>query len=103
MELGFSGEAFGHLLLLSVFIALVVIALIFIIAKKRGVDVTSNRFQLKVGISCLIIFGIIPLFFTNDTLITKIIISILGLAGGIANFFAVDKIGRVLKDRFKKK
>ena len=103
MELGFSGEAFGHLVLLMVFIALVVIALVFIIAKRRGVDVTSNRFQLKVGIYCLIIFFIIPLFFTSLPLVPKIIISILALAGGLANFFAMDRIGKILKDRFKKK
>jgi hypothetical protein len=99
MDLGFSGKAFGNLVILMVLLALVAIALITTVAKKRGIDISSNRFQLKLGISCLIIC-LVPFLFTDRPFLVKIIILLIGLAGGIANFFVIDRMQKFLKDKF---
>jgi len=99
MKFGFSGEAFGNLLVLLVFIALIIVGVIFIIAHKNGVDVTQRMFQLKVGISGAIIFVIVPLCLSDLTIEWKIIGSIAALAAGIGNYFAVDRLQQVLKEK----
>jgi len=99
MKFGFSGDAFGNLIILLTVTALIVIGMIFIIAKKRGVDVTTRSFQLRVGISCGIIFILIPLWFSDLSIKPKIIVTILGLAVGIGNYFAIDRLQKVLREQ----
>ena len=100
MKLGFSGHAFDNLLLLSVIVMIIVQVLVNIIAKKRGVDIKSSRFQLRLGLCCGIIFVIIPGLFSDLPIEDKIIASTLALAGGIANFFAVGRMQKLFKERF---
>lgn len=100
MKLGFSGEAFGNLILLMAIIVLIVVGIIFFIAHKKGIDVTARSFQLKVGMVSLIIFGVIPFLLTDSTINTKIIGTILALCIAIANYFAIDKMQQKIREHF---
>jgi hypothetical protein len=103
MTLGLSGEAFGNLLVLLAFMALLIVGIIFIIAHKNGIDVTRRGFQLKVGISGIMIFVIVPLCLSDISIEWKIIGSIASLGVGIGNYFAIDQMQWVLKGQFGKK
>lgn len=103
MKLGFSGEAFGNLLVLLCLIMIVVICLIFVVSYRRGIDITRHQFALPVGIGCLIIFCIIPFWFSDLSVNWKISGTILGLSGGIGNYFAIDRMQRAIRERRSKK
>jgi hypothetical protein len=103
MKLGFSGEAFGNLLVLLCLIMIAVICLIFFVSYRRGIDITRHQFPLSVGIGCLIIFCIIPFWFSDLSIKWKIIGTILGLSGGIGNYFVIDRMQRAIRERRNKK
>jgi predicted RND superfamily exporter protein len=103
MKLGFSGEAFGNLLVLLCLIMIAVICLIYFVSYRRGIDITRNRFVLPFGIGSLIIFCIIPFWFSDLTIKAKIIGTILIISGGIGNYFAIDKMQRAIRERRSKK
>ena len=96
MKLGFSGEAFGNLLVLDALVSIPVILAVFIIAHKRGVDVTTPRFQIRVFITSIFILGIIPLSLCDLSLWSKIKIITLASAVGVGNYIGIDKMRRVL-------
>lgn len=100
MKFGFSGEAFGNLLVLSAFILIIVMGLIFFMAHKRGVDVTKHRFALTVGVCSIIFFGVLPFWLSDLSLKDKIVGTILMLAVGIGNYFAIDRMQRSLRGKF---
>jgi|SRR5208337_746549 len=100
MKFGFSGEAFGNLIVLNAFLGLILGGIIFIIAHKRGIDITTRRFQLTVGISLLFMLVVIPLLLSDASVKWKIIIAIAALAGGIGNYFGVDMMQRILRGKF---
>lgn len=99
MKFGFSGEAFGNLIVLDTIIALAIGGIIFIVAHKRGIDVTTRRFQLMLMVSCALILIIIPLWLTDITIKWKAIITVAGFAAGIGNYFVIDRMQRVLRER----
>ena len=103
MKLGFSGEAFGNLLVLLCLIMIAVICLIFVVSYRRGIDITRHRFALPVGIGCLIIFIIFPFWLSDLSAMWKIIGTILGLSGGIGNYFAIDRMQRAIRKRKSRK
>lgn len=103
MKIGLSGDAFGILILLCTFLAVGVCTLILVIAHKKGVDVTSHRFALSVVLSCVLIFICIPLWLSDLPVIPKIIITLFGLAVGLSNYFAVDRMSKGLKAYLDKK
>ena len=103
MELGFSGEAFSNLLVLSCFIGVVAIFAISYIAKKRGIDANSSRFVLKLGLGFSIIFVVIPLCLSDLSVGDKILASTLALAAGVANFLAIERMKKVFKNKQRNK
>jgi hypothetical protein len=104
MKFGFSGEAFGNLLILSAIIMVIVMSTACFIAHKRGVDVTTHRFGLTLLIGCAIIFIVIPFWLTDLTIKDKILGTILMFAFGFGNYFAIDrKQRRVWKEMADKK
>jgi hypothetical protein len=96
MNLGFSGESFGNLLVLDTFIAFLFIGLIGFISHKRGVDVTTHRFQIKVLTVAVTIFLIIPFSLCDLSVKSKIIGIALILAAIVGNYIGFDKMRRVL-------
>ncbi len=96
MELGFSGEAFGNLLVLDAFVSIPLIFAAILIANRRGVDVTARRFQVKAIIACAIIFLIIPFSLCDLSLWSKIEGIALSLAVGVGNYIGIGKMRRVL-------
>jgi hypothetical protein len=104
MKFGFSGEAFGNLMIIGAVIGVLIIFLTSYIAHKRGVDVTTHRFGLTLLIGCAIIFGIIPLWLTKLAVKEKLIVTILAFAFGFCNYFVIDrKQRRVWKEMADKK
>ena|SRR5208283_3474688 len=99
MKFGFSGEAFGNLIVLDTIIALVLGGIFFVVAHKRGIDVTTCRFQLTLLVSCALILIIIPLWLTDISIKWKAILTVAGFAAGIGNYFAIDRMQRVLRER----
>jgi len=99
MKFGFSGESFGNLLILSALVLIAVTGAIFFIAHKKGVDVTKHRFALTVGVGSIIIFGVIPFWLTDLSVKDKIIGTILMMAVGIGNYFAIGRLQKVLKEQ----
>ena len=99
MKIGFSAEAFGNLLMLSAFIVIIVMGVIFFIAHKRGIDVTKHRFALTVTIGCAVVFAVIPFWLSDLSGIDKIIGTILMLSVGIGNYFAIDRMQRILREK----
>jgi|SRR5208283_977440 len=100
MKIGFSGEAFGNLLVLSGIIMIIVIPLIFSVARRRGVDITNRSWQIKVTLMIVIIFGVIPLWLSDMSIKDRVIVTILASAVAAANFLGVDTMQRILRDKF---
>jgi|SRR5208283_1911863 len=96
MKFGFSGEAFGNLMVLDGIITVIVIPVFYFIARRRGVDIASRRLQIKVLIIWAIIFGFPPLWLSDLTIKQKTIVTVLALAGGAANYFGLDMMKRKL-------
>ena len=100
MKLGFSGEGFANLLTMSGLLGTLLVLVIFYVAHRRGIDVRSRRFQFKVLSGILLVFLVIPLWFSDLDVLWKLIATIVPLGAGLANYFAIDKMQKVLKDRF---
>ncbi|MGC9964111.1 MAG: hypothetical protein ABSE08_01775 [Syntrophobacteraceae bacterium] len=98
MKLGFSGEAFGNLLIVSGVLGLITLGIVFFIAHKRGINIATRKFALSTGVGAAIVFAIIPLWLTNISIKFKVVGSALALAVGIGNYFAIDRAQRVLRD-----
>jgi Ca2+/Na+ antiporter len=96
VEIGLSGKGFGHLLLLLGVVSLIVIFATFTMARRRGIDTTTHRFILMVAVSCLVLFGIVPLWFTDISTKWKLIGTILALAVAILNYFGTDRLQKKL-------
>jgi len=103
MSFGFSGESFVNLLVLSTIIAILIVFIVFYCADKKGIDINSRFFQLKIGITCAFIFVIIPLCLSDLDMKWKLIGSILSLTAGVGNYFGIDKIQMALKEQFGSK
>ncbi len=107
MELGFSGHAFSHLILLLGFSGIIVtIATVIIVAKKRGwIYVSKPRFIYGVSMTYGIIFFVIPLFLSDIPIKSKIIGSIIALGAGSAYFFVMyyGVVKPILRNRLKDK
>ena len=101
MKLGFSGEAFGNLLVISTLVGIISCAIIFFVAHKKGIDVTTHKFQLRVlfGIGCILI--ILPLCLSDLSVISKIIGSFFAMTGALANYFGVGKLQQLVKKKFR--
>jgi len=101
MKLGLSGEAFGNLLVVGGLIGLIICAIIFYIAHKRGIDVTTHAFQLRVlfGFGC--VFVVFPLWLSDLSIEGKIVGSSLAMAGGLANYYGIDRLQKIAKEKFK--
>ncbi|MBI5189874.1 MAG: hypothetical protein HZA22_04310 [Nitrospirae bacterium] len=82
---------------ISAITGIIVIAVIVIVALKHGVALTI-RFGLTSGLTVLLIFVIIPLWFLNIPIKGKIIASVAGIVAGVANYLllmaAIRKISR---------
>lgn len=100
MKFGFSGEAFANLIVISAFVMIIAVGLIGITLHKKGVDVTKHKVGLTVGIGCLLIFGIIPFWFTELSILDKFILTAIAVAFAVGNYFAIDKMQRTLKEHF---
>jgi hypothetical protein len=96
MKLGFSGEAFSNLLVLNAFVMGPIILAVCIIAHRRGLDVTTHRFQITVLVTVVLIFVIIPISLCDHPIRTKIIGIALGAAVCAGNYVGVDRMRRVL-------
>ncbi len=102
MRLGFSGEGFGNLLVVSTFVGFIFYSFIFFRAYRRGVDVTKTRFVLKSALITVFIFVVIPLWFSDLDISWKLMATIASVAAGILNFFAVDRAQKIYKELFHK-
>ncbi len=96
MELGFSGAGFGNLLVLDTFVALLFIGLIVFISYRRGVDITTHRFQITVLTIVVTVFLIIPFSLCDLSVWSKIEIIALAVAVIVGNYIGIDKMRRVL-------
>ncbi len=96
MKLGFSGEAFSNLLVLDALVSIPLILAVFIIAHRRGVEVTTHRFQITVLTAWVIFFGIIPFSLCDLSVWSKIKMIGLGLAVVIGQYIGIDKMRRAL-------
>lgn len=97
MKIGFSGEGFANLITLLTFAAILFYSIFYFIAYKRGINVTSRRFQFKVLTSIVFIFIIIPLWFSDLDVLWKLIATIVPLTAGLLNYFAIDKMQKFLR------
>ena len=103
MKLGFSGEAFGNLLVISGITGIAIMIVIFILAYKRGIDITKHRFALSLVISYGIMFVVAPFWLSDLSVKWKIIGTSLMLAAGIGNYFAIDRMQRAIRKRKSRK
>ena len=101
MKLGFSGEAFGNLLVISTLVGIIACVIIFFVAYKKGKDVTTHKFQLRVlfGIGSILI--ILPLCLSDLSVISKIIGSFFAMTGALANYFGIGKLQQLVKKKFR--
>ena len=101
MSIGFSGEAFGNLLVLSTFVGIFACAIIFYVAHKKGIDVTTQTFQLRVLVGIGLVLIILPLCLSDLNGLSKVIGSFFALSGALANYFGIDRLQKIIKERFK--
>lgn len=97
-----SGDTFAIVILIGTVLYLIAGAIIFITANKKGIDVSKNRFDLRVGLSLIAIFMIIPILLSDMSFPHKIFVSITGVAVALGHYFAVDKISKWLKTYLEK-
>ncbi len=102
METGLSKEAFGNLLFICAIIGIIVVFVICYIAHKKGIDITSIKFQMKVLFGVGLIFGIFPLMLSNLSLKHKVIGSSLAFIGGLINYLGVGRLQQIFKKRLLK-
>ena len=100
MRLGFSGEAFGNLLLLLGMGMLIFITTVSIVAHKKGINVTEKKFMLTLSMGAATIFVVIPLWLTELLFKDKIVISTIATLVGLANYYAIDRTQRALREHF---
>ncbi len=82
------------------FVSLLIAYTIRYILKKKGVDIDSSKNLLKLGLS---VFPIVLLPLWLHPLLSiqfKILLAIAGVAFGVANFLAVDRLGRTYRKCF---
>jgi hypothetical protein len=103
MKLGFSGEAFGNLLVLNAFIVIIIVFVAIWIALKRGINIYSTRFQLGLLFGCVLIFCIVPLLLSDLAIKWKIIAAIAALSGGLANFLGTGIMQKTVKEQLDKR
>ena len=99
MEFGFSGKAFGNLLLILAFVAVITSFGAFKLLQKRGIDTTKRSVGLIISLSCFFVFIVIPFWLTNLTLKQKAIVTILALAVSVGNYFAIGRVQKVLREQ----
>lgn len=78
----------------GVAIGAVVIIVTCVICYRKGIDITSRSFGLVVALSCIAMFLIIPIFFSEYSIGVKIVASILALCVGIIDYFVLDTAQR---------
>ncbi len=77
---------FGHLLVLVGFAGIIVGLVIFIIAYKIGIDVTSTRFVVKLIVVTCGIFILIPFWLTDLSIADKIVGTVIASVAGLGYF-----------------
>lgn len=93
MEFGLSGEAFHNLFVASGVAGIGVMSLIMLIAKRRGVNISSHRFIVTLGMIILLIFVGIPFSLTPEfSPLQKVGLIGFMLAVGIFHYFAMDRM-----------
>jgi hypothetical protein len=96
------GNSISNILGVGVVLSVFVIIVIYVIAYKKGIDLSSGKCVISIGLGCLIVFCILPLWLTNMPIYLKIIITIASVAAGISNFFVVDKVSKFISKNSKK-
>jgi hypothetical protein len=101
LKLGFSGEAFSNLLVTLTLLGIISCAIIFFVAHRKGIDVTTHKFQLRVliGIGCILI--VLPLCLSDLDVISKIIGSFFAMTGALADYFGIDRLQQLIKRKFR--
>jgi uncharacterized membrane protein YidH (DUF202 family) len=99
MTIGFSGEAFGNLLVLLTLIGIVFCAIIFYVAHKKGIDVTAQKFQLRVLVGIGSVMIILPLCLSDLSFASKVIGSFLAMFGALVNYFGIDRLQNIIKKK----
>ena len=90
---------FGQILVLFFSIYIIVVVATVVIANKKGIDVTSFKFKLKVSFGGAIIFIIIPFFlFAYIPIKWKIFILIPSLIVGYVYLVVLHKISQRKKN-----
>jgi hypothetical protein len=70
--------------------------------KRKGVDIRSNKIILKTAIPVMLLIVFLPIWFLDDVpLHIKIIAALLGVIGGVANLFTVDRTGSALRKQLR--
>jgi hypothetical protein len=93
----FVAQNFDYILLIGLGAYILVFLVAFIVFYKKGVDVTRPRFIVSLSLSCVFMFIAPPIWFTGIPLIYKIIATIFGPMGAVANYLAINRIGHVLR------
>ena len=101
MKIVFSGEAFSNLLVTLTLLGIISCAIIFFVAHRKGIDVTTHKFQLRVliGIGCTLI--ILPLCLSDLSVTSKIIGSFFAMAGALTDYFGLDRLQQIIKGKFR--
>jgi hypothetical protein len=88
-----------------IFVSCLIVAIVGVftvraILKNKGVNVDSRKNMLKMGIAGLSIASLPIWLHPSLSIYFKITIFIVSIAFGIANFFAVDRLGKTFRKYF---
>lgn len=95
-----SDETFGNILMYGLLIILPLEFFLIKWLKSKGVDINNKAIQIKVGLGFAVIFAVIPLLFTQIPLVIKLIITVIAIVCGLANYYTIDKAQKALRDKF---
>ena len=87
---------YGDWLLIAVGLSILLVYVIFTISDRRGVNIQSNKFQIAVIV--LIVFPLIvmPFWFTDISIIYKIIFTVLATVVGILNYVVIEHRKKII-------
>ena len=103
MDVTLSREAIENCIIAWISLGMIGMALTAYIAHKRGKDITTHKFQLKLLLGFGYFFVILPLFLSNLKLWQKIIVSIVAISGALLHYFGIDRLQKTIKNKYSKK
>jgi hypothetical protein len=91
-----SYETYGNYILVGTGLMLVAIISVSLVARAKGVDISTRRFGISTGVLPALIFLVLPFWFTPASIYWKLLMTICAPFAGVANYLLLDVFNKAL-------